>query len=353
MPIVLFGAPNVSHNVKMVIYNLIEVIGNREKVYVFTGEIESNKTRKYLEERCKIIEIKSEYKYFSSILWVYKCIKWLVRNDTDIRYVVNSSRDASIGASLALISSTYGLKNILRVVGDYERYKLHNGLTKFAYWVRYNGVIIFSAYLSSKVQVLGPKYYEYLARWGVPRSKLKILPQPIGVHLEKGSCRGRQMHNKYTCLFIGRLERLKGVDRLCEIIDTVLANSNKYRFVLVGEGKMKDQIVSRYKSDKVECVGSVPHEKISYFYTNADVFIFPSRTEGLPTVILEALYFGLPIASSNVGEISCYVNNTFDKINQFAKYILDEKWKKNNNEKLESMDWDNIQDDYDDLFGIT
>ena len=43
--------------------------------------------------------------------------------------------------------------------------------------------------------------------------------------------------------------------------------------------------------------------ELASIYKNSDAFILPSLSEGLPTVILEAIYFGLPVISTDIGGI--------------------------------------------------
>ena len=57
-------------------------------------------------------------------------------------------------------------------------------------------------------------------------------------------------------------------------------------------------------------MGYVPYgEELKAIYRDADIFILPSLTEGIPKVIYEAMAFGLPIISTDVGGISDIIKN--------------------------------------------
>mgnify|MGYP001553041696 CR=1 FL=1 len=116
------------------------------------------------------------------------------------------------------------------------------------------------------------------------------------------------------------------IDNLIEIIKT--------------GGKVKTG-VDIYNSD-----GTLLLEKD---YNNAaDLFIFPSRIEGLPNTILEALSCNIPIVSTPVGEIEHYVSNTYTEVADFVEYIIGENWLP---EELPSwFPWDEQVKNYINLF---
>lgn len=58
-------------------------------------------------------------------------------------------------------------------------------------------------------------------------------------------------------------------------------------------------VINRYSdSNAVNYLGNISHEKISYYYKDADAFIFASTCENMPIILVEAMTAGLPIASS-------------------------------------------------------
>ena len=86
--------------------------------------------------------------------------------------------------------------------------------------------------------------------------------------------------------------------------------------------------------------GQLKYELLKYYYKCADVFVLPSRSEGLGAVLLEALYFKLPVIASNTGgirDIIIHKKNGFlftvgdyKKIAEYLYYILFNKIKLKN-----------------------
>ena len=124
------------------------------------------------------------------------------------------------------------------------------------------------------------------------------------------------VENIFVILFVGRIEKAKGPERLLDCIPYMKREKLFFHIFLAGEGTYKAYLEKKVKVKKYETnvtfLGHFPHEKMSYLYNMADVMILPSETEGVPMVILEALACGTPVIASNVGGISDLV---FDGIN--------------------------------------
>ena len=74
---------------------------------------------------------------------------------------------------------------------------------------------------------------------------------------------------------------------------------------LIGEGEQRPLLEARVKElgieDKVKFVGRVEHRLLPQFYRDADVFVLPSKNEGMSNAALEALASGLPLIVSGTG----------------------------------------------------
>lgn len=77
----------------------------------------------------------------------------------------------------------------------------------------------------------------------------------------------------------------------------------KVKLMLIGEGEYLDSLRSQHSDPRIEFVGF--HASPTDLLRRADIFVFPSiiRSESLPTVIVEALCCGLPVISTDVGEV--------------------------------------------------
>jgi len=66
--------------------------------------------------------------------------------------------------------------------------------------------------------------------------------------------------------------------------------------------------------ERVSCVGSLPALAVHEMYARADLYVLPSRREGLPNVVLEAMASGVAVIATNVGGVSEVLRNGVDGI---------------------------------------
>jgi glycosyltransferase involved in cell wall biosynthesis len=92
-------------------------------------------------------------------------------------------------------------------------------------------------------------------------------------------------------LFVGKIHFMKGVDILYECAGMM----RDVIFILVGNGPLRTDL------ENCMLVGPKPNDEMPKWMSAADIFALPSRSEGTPVVILEALSCGTPVISSDVG----------------------------------------------------
>jgi glycosyltransferase involved in cell wall biosynthesis len=108
---------------------------------------------------------------------------------------------------------------------------------------------------------------------------------------------------------VGSLEQLyKGTDVLIESVASLSADGVDVTLTVVGDGAYRghlEQLARRLDVDRrVEFLGKLPAGKaVRDQLDRADLFILPSRTEGLPRAMIEAMARGLPCIGSEVGGI--------------------------------------------------
>lgn len=106
-------------------------------------------------------------------------------------------------------------------------------------------------------------------------------------------------------LWVGRMAPVKGLDVLLAAWPTILERAPTALLVLVGDGPDSAalQLAARDVQDSVRFAGAAAHEELPDWYRAADLFVLPSRSEGTPNVIVEALACGTPFVASDVGNI--------------------------------------------------
>ena len=110
---------------------------------------------------------------------------------------------------------------------------------------------------------------------------------------------------------IGRLVWQKGFEHFIEAIPDVLKRFKKARFLVVGEGALKDKLEAKSKSlsleDKIIFTGF--RNDIKDVLAAIDIFVMPSLLEGLPMILLEAMAMAKPIVATNIDGVKEVLNN--------------------------------------------
>ena len=132
---------------------------------------------------------------------------------------------------------------------------------------------------------------------------------------EKRTLRGKLglPQNKTLLLFVGSLIHREGVDLLVEALLHSLRTNGHLHLVLAGADKLnenpslditfinglQERISRGGAASSVTFTGLIgDRERLSEFFRAADIFVFPSRNEGLGNVVLEAMSSGLPCLTS-------------------------------------------------------
>lgn len=120
---------------------------------------------------------------------------------------------------------------------------------------------------------------------------------PEGRHVLKG---GRIAE----VLFVGRLSKDKRVEPIIQAVLGMEAAEDGERLHLsvVGDGEEYHNLI-RYGGEQVHFVGAVSPEEVKGYMAGADILVMNSAFEGVPMTILEAVSYGLPVVSTNVGGI--------------------------------------------------
>ncbi|QNK77419.1 glycosyltransferase family 4 protein [Winogradskyella sp. PAMC22761] len=114
-----------------------------------------------------------------------------------------------------------------------------------------------------------------------------------------------QQENKALhLLFVGRYERRKGIEEFKDVIERTIDKAN-YKVTFIGPIPEHQQI----SHPSVTYRGLVKEtDLIKKEFLNADVLVCPSYSEGMPTVILEAMASGCAIIATDVGAVNTMVN---------------------------------------------
>jgi colanic acid/amylovoran biosynthesis glycosyltransferase len=134
-----------------------------------------------------------------------------------------------------------------------------------------------------------------------------------GVDLERFKLKPYQDDNKFTILFVGRLDPIKGLTVLLEAIKNLANSGVDCRLDIVGDGPMNEILLKKVAemglTEKVIFNGAIGQEEIVDHYDRAQVLVISSFMEGIPVVLMEAMAKGLAVVATNVGGITELVEN--------------------------------------------
>jgi glycogen(starch) synthase len=109
-------------------------------------------------------------------------------------------------------------------------------------------------------------------------------------------------------LFVGRLVEGKRPGDAVAALDRLRETHADARLVVCGDGPLRedleDDIAERGLADAVRFLGRVPYHEMPAVYRAADALVLPSRAEGLPRTVLEALASGVPAVVSDLEQVA-------------------------------------------------
>lgn len=119
--------------------------------------------------------------------------------------------------------------------------------------------------------------------------------------------------NQY--IFVGRLEKLKGVDVLLEAWKEIqnMQEVDTPKLLICGIGPMEDwckDYIEKNNLTSVELKGFVPNDKVRKLIAQSKALILPTQCyEGFPMTIAESYNVGTPVIGSNIGNVKSLIQN--------------------------------------------
>jgi glycosyltransferase involved in cell wall biosynthesis len=106
-------------------------------------------------------------------------------------------------------------------------------------------------------------------------------------------------------LYIGRLSAEKQIERIRPVLEAL----PQARLALVGDGPHRQQLERLFEGTATTFVGYLAGDELASAYASGDAFVFPSSTETLGLVLLEAMAAGCPVVGANRGGIPDIVSD--------------------------------------------
>jgi glycosyltransferase involved in cell wall biosynthesis len=145
---------------------------------------------------------------------------------------------------------------------------------------------------------------DFVENFFLPQEKLVRIYNPVDVEMIQRLARAAGNPYKSAgpnLVVAGRLRKEKGVDLLLDAMRTVIQKIPSARLTILGEGQDEAQLKAQARqfglNHNVDFLGCVQNPW--GYAANADLFVLPSRAEGLPNALLEALVLGTPVVASD------------------------------------------------------
>ncbi len=238
----------------------------------------------------------------------------------------------------------------------------------FQWYYRLFGWVIFGA--PSAITLYGKSLIPFSKKAGVPQSKLFVISTGINMAKKKMGDRKKirkefKLKDEFIIMYGGILVPRKGIDTFLKTV-AKLKNEN-IKVILVGDGPNRREYEKLSKKLKIEdkVIFTGFRKDIIDFYACADVFLFPSRGEGLPGVVMESQVFKVPVVTSNIPCIPDLIKDgesgflcDMEDVNCFSKKVLEliRSHDKRVNirdaayKKIMLLDWSNVIGKYLDLY---
>lgn len=120
---------------------------------------------------------------------------------------------------------------------------------------------------------------------------------------------------KKWILFVGRLQKQKAPLRLLDVFCDFLKKNPSSCLIVIGQGNERKNMEKYIKAKGIQkdiyFLGNIRQETLVKYYRASDVMLLTSNYEGMPMCVLEALGCGLPVVSTDVGEVGSIIKNGF------------------------------------------
>jgi len=288
----------------------------------------------FLSLNVRIMRFKGPKKFQGlNPLSVFKAINYFKNHDFDIVHTHSPRSDLLVYVSSLFISRS--LKRIVTIHGKYGTYLQGNYFIDLLrkifvkqqskIWKTADSVIVISDSIKDWLENLNPS--------------INPIVVPYGIEVQPMTNRSKS--KSFTLGYLGKLNKNKGIEDLIDVYANLLKkdNFNKLKPNLLVGGVGSDNYIKSLTinigNKNIQFLGYV--EDRYSFFNAIDVFIFPSYSEGLGLVLLEAMSHGVLCITRDVTPMNSIINNGENgflfKNNNELMEIIEKVLKLNTSEK--------------------
>ena len=143
--------------------------------------------------------------------------------------------------------------------------------------------------------------------------RLDLWQRGVDTEMFQPHLRSRQMRDRLSqgnpdsplLLYVGRVSPEKEIEQIKPVLEAI----PEARLAIVGDGPHRENLEKHFAGTQTHFVGYLQGLELASAFASADAFLFPSRTETLGLVLLEAMAAGCPVVAANSGGIPDIVTN--------------------------------------------
>ncbi|HWE38653.1 MAG TPA: glycosyltransferase family 4 protein [Isosphaeraceae bacterium] len=235
----------------------------------------------------------SRARFVGTWLYMRNLRRWLESHEIDVAYVSMLKHDAYVAVG---VGERRGFPVILRPEGAGA-----TGDLAWQAWGRFGRRIGRRCRRADAVVSIAPAIRAELLAAGYDPDRIVDLPNGVPIPADPWHPR-TGWHDRPRAAFVGRLAPEKGLDVLLDAWPLVVAEHPKAILTLIGDGperpRLADRVAALGLGDSVAMPGPSPDPTAAL--RASDMFVLPSREEGMSIALLEAMALGIPAVATAI-----------------------------------------------------
>lgn len=262
------------------------------EVTVVTSEIPGTDTTKTDQESAvPIVRLPtSSRRFLGTIVYMRSLRRWLTDHRPDVIYVSMLKHDAYVAVE---VGQRLGIPVVLRPEGAGD-----TGDLAWQKWGRFGRRIGKKCKQADAFVAISPAIRAELVAEGYDEARIHDVPNGVPLPVTEWT-----PANSQRAVFVGRLAPEKNLESLLDAWRIVLNNHRGSSLLLIGDGPERSKLEAKAKSLKfdggtIQFLGTIADP--SHWLGTSDLFVLPSKEEGMSIALLEAMARGIPIVASDI-----------------------------------------------------